>query len=104
MPGPSQRGLNLKLTIWCTEQRSKVIAHVKLSTREQIKQETISKINLAKHNNNQKRLNDTVCKDYSELESLKIGNQLLKQLNNELQDKNRILNELLNKEIICKNL
>ena len=43
-------------------------------------------------------LNDSVYEDYSELESLRIENQLLKQLNNELQDKNRILNQLLTKE------
>ena len=43
-------------------------------------------------------LNDTVYDDYSEIETLKIENQLLKQLNNELQDKNKILNELLTKE------
>ena len=53
---------------------------------------------LKKHNNNKKDLNDTVYVDYSEIESLKIENQLLKQLNNELQDKNKILNELLTKE------
>ena len=36
-------------------------------------------------------------KYYSELKFLKIGIQLLKQLNNELQDKNKMLNELLTK-------
>ena len=51
-----------------------------------------------KKNNKQKGLNDTVFEDYSELESLKIENQLLKQLNNELQYKNNILNQLLTKE------
>ena len=64
----------------------------------QIKQEIISEIILEKHNNNQKGHNDTVYEDYSEFESLKIENQLLKQLNNELQDKNRIFSELLTKE------
>ena len=74
-----------------------LIAQIKLITREQIKQEIISEMNLEKHNNNQKGHNDTVYEDYSELESLIIENQLAKQLNNELQDKNRILNELLTK-------
>ena len=36
--------------------------------------------------------------DYNETQSLRIEIQLLKQLNSELQDKNRILNELLTKE------
>ena len=54
-------------------------------------------INLDKLNNKQKDLNDTIYEDYSEIEILKIENQLLKQLNNELQDKNKILNELLKK-------
>ena len=72
---------------------TKLIAQIKLTIREQIEQEIISEINLEKHNNNQKVHNDTVYEDYSESESVKIENQLLKQLNNELQDKNRILNE-----------
>ena len=38
----------------------------------------MSEINLEKHNNNQKSHNDTVYENYSELESLKIENQLLK--------------------------
>ena len=49
-------------------------------------------------NYKEKSLNDTVYEDYSEIKTLKIENQLLKQLNNELLDKNRILNELLTKE------
>ena len=81
-----------------SSEAKQLIAQIKLTTREQIKQEIISEINLEKHNNNQKGHNDTVYEDYSEFESLKIENQLLKQLNNELQDKNRILNELLTKE------
>ena len=81
-----------------SSEAKQLIAQIKLTTREQIKQEVISEINLEKHNNNQKGHNDTVYEDYSELESLKIENQLLKQLNNELQDKNRILNELLTTE------
>ena len=39
-----------------------------------------------------------MCEDYNETQSLRIEIQLLKQLNSELQDKNRILNELLTKE------
>ena len=73
----------------------KFIAQIKLTTKEQIKQEIISEINLEK-NNKQKGLNDTVFEDYSE--ALKIENQLLKQLNNELQDKNKVLNQLITKE------
>ena len=82
-----------------SNEAKQLIAQIKLTKREQIKQEIISEINQEKHNNNQKGHNDTVYEDYSELESLKIENQLLKLLNNELQDKNRILNELLTKEI-----
>ena len=41
---------------------------------------------------------ETVYEDYNETQSLRIEIQLLKQLNSELQDKNRILNELLTKE------
>ena len=49
-------------------------------------------------NYKEKSLNDTVYEDYSEIETLKIENQLIKQLNNGLLDKNRILNsELLAK-------
>ena len=72
-----------------------IIAQIKLSTKEQIEQKIISEINLEKIN---KTHNEIVYEDYSEIESLKIENQLLKQLNMELQDKNRILNELLTKE------
>ena len=36
--------------------------------------------------------------DYNEIQALRIEIQLLKQLNSELQDKNRIFNELLTKE------
>ena len=54
-------------------------------------------------NYKEKSLNDTAYEDYSEIETLKIENQLLKQLNNELLDKNRILNELLSKEKQSKN-
>ena len=76
----------------------KLIAQIKLATKEQVKQEIIDEINLEKINNNEKDLNDTVYGDYSDIETLKIENQLLKQLNNQLQDKNKILNELLTKE------
>ena len=92
MPGPSQRCLNLKLAIWRAEQWSLKI------NKEQVKQEIIEEINLEKINNNEKDLKDTVYGDYSEIETLKIENQLLKQLNHELQDKKKILNELLTKE------
>ena len=54
-------------------------------------------------NYKEKSLNDAVYEDYSEIETLKIENQLLKQLNNEVLDKNRILNELLTKEKQSKN-
>ena len=99
MPGPSKCCLNLKLAIWRAEQRSlKINSTDKLAMKEQVKQEIIEEINLKKINNNVKDLNDTVYGDYSEIEKLKIENELLKQLNNELQDKHKILNELLTKE------
>ena len=79
-----------------------LIAQIKRTTKEQVKQEIISEIDIQKNNYNEnykeKGLNDTVYEDYSEVETLKIENQLLKQLNNELLDKIRILNELLTKE------
>ena len=99
MPGPSQRCLNLKLAIWRAQQRS-----LKINSLDQTSYERTSKtrnygrINLEKINNNEKDLNDTVYGDYSKIETLEIENQLLKQLNNELQDKNKILNELVTKE------
>ena len=80
-----------------------LITEIKLETREQVKQEIIKEVNLEKLNKKQKRLNDTVFEDYGEIEIPKIENQLLKQLNNELQDKNTILNELLTKEKQNKN-
>ena len=83
--------------------QTKVGAVLCLETREQVKQEIIKEINLEKLNNKQKGLNDTVYEDYGEIETFKIENQLQKQLNNELQDKNKILNELLNKEKEDKN-
>ena len=79
-----------------------IIAQIKCTVKEQVKHEIISEIDIQKNNYNEnykeKGLNDTVYEDYSEIETLKIENQLLKQLNNELLDKNRILNELLTKE------
>ena len=60
-----------------SSEAKELIDQIKLTTREQIKQEIIREINLKKHNNNQKGHNDTVNEDYSELESLKIENQLL---------------------------
>ena len=72
-----------------------------------MKQEIISEIDIQKNNYNEnykeKSLNYTVYEDYSEIETFKIENQLLKQLNNKLLDKNRILNELLTKEKQSKN-
>ena len=99
IPGPSQRCLNLKLAIWRAEPRSlKINSSDQTSYERTRKQEIIEEINLEKINNNEKDLNDTVYGDYSEIDTLKIENHLLKQLNNELQDKNKILNELLTKE------
>ena len=64
---------------------------------------TKKKKNNYNENYKEKSLNDTVYEDYSEIKTLKIENQLLKLLNNELLDKNRILNELLTKEKQSKN-
>ena len=74
------------------------IVQIKLTAKEKVKQEIISQVDLEKNNYIEKRLNDTVYEDYSEIETLKIESQLLKQLNSELLDKNRSLNELLTKE------
>ena len=84
-----------------SSEASKLIAQIHLATKEQIKQEIIDEINLEKINSKEKDLNDTVYGDYSE--TLKIENQLLKELNSELKDKNKILNELLTKEKQGKN-
>ena len=73
MPGPSQRSLNLKLTIWRTSREAKqLITQIKLAIKEQAKREIINKINLEKHNNKEKGLNDTVNEDSGEIETLKI--------------------------------
>ena len=101
---PSQRGFNLKLTIYgeLSSEAKQLIAQIKGTAKEQLKQETISKIDIQKKNYNEnykeKCLKDIVYEDYSEIATLKVENQLLKQVNNELLDKNRILNELLTKE------
>ena len=80
-----------------------LIAQIKLETREQVKQEIIKEINLENLNNKQKGLNYTVSEDCGEIETLKIENQLLKQLNNKLQDNKKILNRLLTQEKQDKN-
>ena len=46
-----------------SSEAKQLISQIKLTTREQIKQEIISEINLEKQNNNQKGHNDTVYKD-----------------------------------------
>ena len=85
-----------------SSEAKQLIAQIKCTAKEQVEQEIISEIDIQKNNYKEnykeKSLNDTVYEDYSEIETLKIENQLLKQLNNELLDKNRILNELLTKE------
>ena len=81
-----------------SREAKELIAQVKLITKEQIKQEIISEIDLEKVKDKDKGLNETVYENYNETQSLRIEIQLLKQLNSELQDKNRILNELLTKE------
>ena len=85
-----------------SSEAKQLIPQIKCTAKEQVKQEIISEIDIQENNYNEnykeKSLNDTVYEDDSEIEALKIENQLLKQLNNELLDKNRILNELLTKE------
>ena len=82
-----------------SSEAKQLLAQIKFTAKEQVKQEFISEIGLQKNNYNEnykeKGLNDTVYEDYSEIETLKIENQFLKQLNDELLDKNRILNQLL---------
>ena len=96
LPRPCQRSPYLKPAIWYFSKEAKeLIAQVKLSKKEQNKQEIISEIDLEKDKD--KGLNETVYEDYNETQSLRIQIHLLKQLNCELQDKNRILNELLTK-------
>ena len=85
-----------------SSETKQLIAQIKYTAKGQVKQEIISEIDIQKNNYNEnykeKSLNGTVYEDYSEIETLKIENQLLKQPTNELLDKNRILNELLTKE------
>ena len=81
-----------------SREAKELIDQVKLITKEPIKQEMISEIDLEKDKDKDKGLNETVFKDYNEIQSLRIEIQLLKQLYSELQDKNIILNELLTKE------
>ena len=82
-----------------SSEAKQLIAQINRTAKEQAKeQDIISEIDIQKNNNKGKDLNDTVYEDYSEIETLKIENQLLKQLNNELLAKNKILNELLTKE------
>ena len=85
-----------------SSEAKQLIAQIKCTAKEQVKQEIISEIDKQENNYNEnykdKSLNDTVYENNSEIETLKIENQLLKQLNNELLDKNRILNELLTKK------
>ena len=108
MPRPSQRGFNLKLANGeLSSEAKQLIAQIKCTAKEQAKQEIISEIDIQKNsyseNQKDKCLNHTVYEDYSEIKTLKIENQLLKQLNNYLLDKNRILNELLTNEKQRKN-
>ena len=84
-----------------SSEATKLIAQIHLATKEEVKQEIIEE--LEKINSKEKDLKDTVYGDYSEIETLKIENQLLKQLNSELKDKNKILNELFTKEKQGKN-
>ena len=90
-----------------SSEANQLIAQIKYTAKEQVKQEIISEIDIQKNNYNEnykdKSLDDTVFEDYSEIETLKIENQLLKQLNNELLDKNRVLNELFTKEKQSRN-
>ena len=85
-----------------SSEAKQLIVQIKHRAKEQVKQEIISELDLQKNNYNEnykeKGLNYTVYEDYSEIETLKIENQHPKQLNNEVLDKNRILNELLTKE------
>ena len=80
-----------------------LIAQIELETREQVKQEIFKEINLEKLNNKPKGLNDSVFEDYGKIETFKIEDQLPEQLNNELQEKNKILNKQLTKEKQDKN-
>ena len=66
---------NLSCEILSSEAKQ-LIVQIKLTKKEPIKQEIISEIKLENHNN-KKGLDDTVYEDYSEIESLKIENQLL---------------------------
>ena len=67
----------------------KLIAQIHLTTKEQVKQEIIEEINLENINNKEKDLNETVYGDYSETETLKMENQLLKELNSELKTRRK---------------
>ena len=72
------------------------IAQLKLENREQIKKEIVN--NIVHEQEEENGLNKTIYENYTESDSLKIENNLLKQLLKETQDKNKLLNELFIKE------
>ena len=57
-----------------SSEAKQLIAQIKLTKKEQIKPKIINETNLEKHKNDKKGLDDTVYKDSSEIESLKIKN------------------------------
>ena len=90
--------LNLVYGTLSREAKELIGHQVKLITKKQIKQEIITEIDLEKDKDKDKGLNETVFQNYNETQSLRIKIQLLKQINSEIQDKNRILNGLYTKE------
>jgi hypothetical protein len=79
-----------------SKEAMQLIANLKLEDKEQIKQDILKEI--VPEKNKETGLDETVFEDYTELEALKIENNLLKQLYQETQEKNEFLKELLVKE------
>lgn len=85
------------------ETAGQFIAQLKQENREQIKQEILKELEMEKekdkNSNSAENIHETtIYEHYTELESLRIENKILKELNIEMKEKNQLLNELLAKQ------
>ena len=77
-----------------------LIANIKSTKEEQIKQQILNEISSTENSRkseDKEILNTTVISENTELENLQTENKLLKELNKEISDKNTILKEFLEK-------
>lgn len=82
------------------ETARKIIAQIKITQKEELKKEILDEI----HPDDESNHNETIYEDKTENECFKIENKLLKQLIAELEEKNALLKELLNKEKNSSNM